>query len=115
MAFRIQTRTIENVAEILRTLKVSFKIITENGEEYGDLEVVRAKRRARTEKYGHFSKYIQPFIENLQPGEVAQIPIQDYNRSRLGSSCSALACRLWGNGSNTFCTTDTHIELLRLK
>ena len=111
----IKTKTIENVVKILRALNVQYKIITEDGTEYGELVVAtQKKKRDRLFPHGHYSTYVYPYLQQLNVGEVAQVPINDYDRIGLSRAVSSCGIRLWGIGSNTTHTTATHIEILRL-
>ena len=118
MAFHfVQQRTLEGAIAVLRALKMQFKIIGPDGEEYGELVLESPKKSPRkwSVPSGYYSNYVRPLMENMQVGDVVQIPIKDYNAAQLGSSTSSFACRLWGNGSATYCTVDGCIEVLRLK
>ena len=112
----IKTKTIENVVKILRALNAQYKIITEDGTEYGELVVANQKPKRRPRQYplGHFSNYVKPYLQKLNVGDVAEVPLGEFDSKMLASRVSCVGIQMWGKGNCTVHMTPTHVEILRL-
>ena len=92
-----------------------------NGKDYtnGQLATAKLKRakRASSINYGSRAEYYKPFIKDLQPGDVVDVPFGDFHGYDLQSSIGAWAVGHWGTKS--FMTTVNKktkvVEVLRLK
>ena len=92
-----------------------------NGKDYtnGQLATAKLKRakRASSINYGARADYYKPFIKDLQPGDVVDVPFGDFYGYDLQSSIGAWAVSNWGTKS--FMTTVNKktkvVEVLRLK
>lgn len=92
-----------------------------NGKDYTNGQLVTAKlkrtKRASSINYGSRAEYYKPFIKDLQPGDVVDIPFGDFYGYDLQSSIGAWAVANWGTKS--FMTTVNKktkvVEVLRLK
>lgn len=76
-------------------------------------------KRARVQSklpYGTLSTYYMPFIKDMQPDDLVQIPIEDFDPVSLQSSVTARAGQLWGKGRVTCILTKDKktLELWRL-
>lgn len=114
----IQQKYLQTAIRQLSILPVKFAVIDDNGNKYGDLEIVvdtGRKRKKFLYPKGAISSYVMPFIKDLKVGDVAVIPVQDWNRKTLSSGLTACASRLWGNESYTSCTSKdlNNFELMR--
>jgi hypothetical protein len=103
---------------------VKFKIVMPNGQEFGELEIVKEKVRTRVvSKFrprGTIRNYIMPFIEHMKVGDVCVIPmpvnIPDFDSKKLLSSVSGTCCYRWGNGHAIVAPTlNGGVELLRVQ
>ena len=109
---------IERAVALLTAAKVDFKVITEDGVEYGNLVAAKRKvgKKVFTRPRGEMLNHFKPFVENMKPGDVARVPSNFYTveevRGPLASWCSSH----WGNGSYiTTVDRKTHeIEVLRV-
>lgn len=113
----IITRSISTAVKLLTVAGAQFKIITPDGTEYGELEVKEIRRRKFTHTYppGTLQALYSPYINDLQPGQVAQIPYGDFPKEDLRSAVTAYCSYKWGNGSYRSCITDQHVEILRVQ
>lgn len=115
----IQVKTLHNAIRLLSVLPVKYKVVTENGEEFGELEVVKqAKRVPRNphKKWGDIADYAKSFIGSMEVGEVVFLPCADFDPESLRSSASSWMSKTWGNGSYTTLLSKDHstVEVLRL-
>lgn len=78
-------------------------------EQYGisegtiDLTKPRKSKRTRTRQsklpYGTLVTYYLPFIKDLEPDGLVQIPVGDFDAVSLQGAISAHASKMWGKGS----------------
>lgn len=68
-----------------------------------DLTKLCKPNRTRQSKlpYGTLVTYYLPFIKNLEPDGLVQIPAGDFNPVSLQGAISAHASKMWGKGSVT--------------
>lgn len=99
----IRSEALQRGLQLLRAAQVRFKVITEDGAEYGDLEVVKTKPRTRSRgtkyKVGTIRRYYLPLIESMQPEEVRFVPVGEFDLDTLQGGISAYASAHWGNKS----------------
>ena len=110
----VRTKAITQAVRLLNAAHAQFKIISENGEEFGELEIVAAKTRTRRHNVFAASGYI-PKIEAMQVGdvEVLESPeTEDVKKFR--SAVCGCAGRVFGNGNYTTLVNGNTIELLRV-
>lgn len=112
-----QMIAIERAIALLNAAKADYKIITPDGEEFGNL--IGAKRPGKkvyTRPRGTMLQHFKPFIEAMQPGECVKVPADFYDvedvRGPISSWCSAN----WGVGSAITSIDRTHnvVEVLRV-
>lgn len=117
----IVTKTIDRAIEMLKASGAKFKVISPNGDEFGELEVAQHVEKKKTFKFKHgflLSIYL-PHVENLKEGEVAQIPVREEGvdvEDVRGAACAWMNTH-WGNGSYTtgIDRTFNTVEVLRIK
>ena len=72
----VQLKLLQRCIRDLNALGCAFAIVDSDGNKHGTLEVNEPKtKRDLIFKFGSIRKYIVPYIENLNVGEVAEIPI----------------------------------------
>jgi hypothetical protein len=66
--------------------------------------------------YGTLTNYYMPFIENMQPDDLVQIPVGEFDWVALQSSITARGGQMWGKGRVTCVTSKdrTVLEVWRL-
>ena len=94
-----------------------------HSEQYGIMEgtidltkAIKVKRqRTRQSKlpYGTLVTYYLPFIKDLEPDGLVQIPVGDFDAHALQGAISAHSTKLWGKGSAS-CVMNTDKTLLEV-
>jgi hypothetical protein len=101
----IQLKQIVQLSQMLDKWGVPHKIMLPDGREFGALEVVTKKTRARRSPslypMGTLKNHFLPFVKDLQPGEVAAIPAGEFDLEVLRGSLAGWASKAWGLKSNT--------------
>ena len=95
-----------------------------HSEKYGisegtiDLTKLGKHKRTRQSKlpYGTLTTYFMPLIKDLQPDDLVQIPVGDFDASALQGAISATTSKLWGKGSAScvMSADKTMLEVWRL-
>jgi hypothetical protein len=72
-----------------------------DGEKFGALEIMESNNRPGWVRYsrGMTRRHYWPYLQDMQPGDVAEIPQGGFNMATLASNISAACCHTWGNGS----------------
>ena len=113
----VKQHALEKALQILRALKCQYKVITIDGQEYGDLVVVATNRQRNKPllPIGTYSNYIRPHLEKLKVGDVAVVPFGNFTGGELQSNIGARAIHMWGKGSYKSCINGEAVEVLRIK
>lgn len=118
---QIVTKTIARAIEMLTASGAKFKVISPNGEEFGELEVVQhvEKKKVFKHKHGTLRNIYLPHLQSLKTSEVATIPVREEGvtlEDVRGSAC-AWATKHWGKGAYTTSLDKTfnNVEILRIK
>lgn len=115
----LQNAAVDRAINMLTAVGAQFKIITADGTEYGQLEVVQPKAR-KTKVYlrpiGELHAYYSPFIIGMKPGEAVQIPFGPYEAEDVRGPLTAWCCSHWGKGNYmTVVNRDKRcVEVLRI-
>jgi hypothetical protein len=116
----IITKTIAKAVELLKASGAQFKVISPNGDEFGELEVVAAKQKTFRFGHGELSRIYKPLLETLKVGEVATVKNPDaskYDLEDIRGSAAAWIGKHWGSEAHTS-TIDrafNTVEILRIK
>jgi len=106
---------IQRALKMLENMGCKFAVIDIEGIKYGELEVVEPKkRRPCVHEHGSLTKHIKPYLTPLNAGDVAIIPIAEFEPRSLSSALSSYAHSLWGKGGHTYCRKDNTFEILRI-
>ena len=114
------TKTIAKAVELLKASGAQFKVISPNGDEFGELEVAPEKQKTFRFTRGELSSFYKPLLENLKVGEVATFKNPDpskYDIEDFRSSACSWISKERGIGAHTSTidrTFDT-LEILRVK
>lgn len=116
---QVQIQAAEKAIALLKASGAQYKVIFDDGTEYGDLEVVTPKKRIRRTPHGVLTSMYKDPINTAEVGDVIQFPVADVAAidiapETLRSAATAYASMTWGNGSYTSTITDTHVEILRI-
>ena len=114
----VQKLSLERAIRLLSILPCKFKVITDDGDEFGELEVKDVpKRKPLANPYGTFTAYIREHVKDggttVKVGDVVQIPLGSWDGETLRRSVSSYFSKAWGAGSHSSCITETHVEVFR--
>ena len=111
----IQRKEFTRVLKFIESIGCTYKIIADDGEEFGELEVMSSRSRAPLKyAYGEISNWYKPYV-NLKAGVgvVQEIPFGKFEPETIrGGLCSWLT-KEWGKDTYLTAITDTHVELMR--
>lgn len=100
---------------------VDFVIHSEKyGITEGTIDLSKAVKHKRTRQsklpYGTLINYYMPFIKDLQPDDLVQIPVGDFDAGGLQGAISATMSKMWGKGaaSCVMSADKTMLEVWRL-
>lgn len=117
---QVITKTIAKAVELLKASGAKFKVISPNGEEFGELEVVAAKQKTFRFAHGELCNIYRAQLEGLSVGEIATIKNPDttkYDLEDIRSSACSWISKHWGTDAHTSTIDRTFdaIEILRIK
>lgn len=104
---------------LLTAAKCQFAIIDSTGQQHGQLQIhvpeeKRTRTRILTRPYGALKNHYIGYVEKLKVGEASQVPFGDFDPEDLRGAITAWMSVNWGKGTYTSCTTDRHVEVLRI-
>ena len=122
----IITKTAKDAARLLNAIRAQYIIVLPTGEQiiHGDLKLhvpeATPPKKARAQSrhpHGFLNNHILPFIQHLEVGDVAVVPVPNgADMDEIQGSGASLSAKLWGNGNyktmrnpNTGC-----LEILRM-
>jgi hypothetical protein len=112
----LQQKELQKILRFLDAIDCKYKIITDDGQEFGGLSVVEKKilKRQLKRPYGDLSKFYKPKL-NLQVkiGEVQEIDCENYNPVDIRSSICSYLGKVWGKGTYTTCTKKNIVEVMK--
>lgn len=73
----------------------------------------RGKRDGSATPWGSLSAHYLPYMENVNPDDLVQIPVGSFDAGRLQSSVAARATARWGKGSYT-CVVSRDRQIVEL-
>jgi hypothetical protein len=101
----IQEVTLKKALAMLDAVGCEYHIAVE-GQEFGAPIGKKPKSGAKY-GYGVLTEHIKKYAQNLQVGQTASIPFEDFDVNGLQSVVSSYVCRVFGNGS---CITSRNKE-----
>lgn len=116
----IQMKELQRMIKFITGAGCKFKIITPDGEEFGELEVKPVKTRAKRNlerPYGELINFYKPQIDfNAPVGSVQEINPGTYPAMRIQSGVCSLLHKEWGKDNYTTCvnTKTNKVEVLRI-
>jgi len=111
----IVKRTIAQAIKLLDASGCKYKVIDQDGNEYGVLAVSEPKKASKSYKHppGTMYRFYYPLIKDMQPGDVVVIKNFDFEPRALQGAVTAWASEHWGKGSYKTCMVGPDIEILR--
>lgn len=70
-------------------------------------------KRDRKYEHGSISSHVKPYLENLNVGDVIQIPVGPFDLDTIQASASRIACSLFGTSSCITHRNGDCVEVLR--
>ena len=111
----IVKRTVAQAIKLLDASGVKYKIIDQDGNEFGDLVVVEPKKTNKIYKHppGTMYRFYYPLIKDMKVGDVVAIKNFDFEPRALQGAITAWATEHWGKGSYKTCVVGPDVEILR--
>jgi hypothetical protein len=115
----IQKRELVRSIELIKALGCTYKIITPEGESFGDLEVAeprtRKVRRALRHPYGAITAHIKKFLDlNAEVGTVQEIPCGEFDSESVRATVCPTLTRVWGAKTYTTAAHPDRVEVMRI-
>ena len=108
-------RTIAQAIKLLDASGAKYKIIDQEGNEYGTLTVSKPKKLTKTFVHppGTMWKYYYPMLKDMNPGDVVVVPAGEFDPKRLQGAITGWACATWGLQAYKTCVVGSNVEILR--
>lgn len=117
----VQVQTIIRAINMLKAAGAKFKVITEDGDEYGDLEVVIPKQRKHMDRSAmHERLKIKERIGAMKVGDVEVFTLppdmhtENLDPSKLQSIIAGHCTNVLGKGACTTHRNGDSVEVLRI-
>lgn len=114
---------LNNSAIIIRTLNtlnaltnkgLKFRVVLPDGSSFGNLKVAEERKRRVYRKSGSVKSVMTMFLDEMQVGDVVQIPIPaDFEKEEFRTRVCSYCYDHWGKNSYTTVAKDSYIEVLR--
>lgn len=108
----IKLIAVERAVVLLKASGCAYKVICEDGTEYGDLSVMPIKVATTRKRVHSFHHLYSVQLDAMKPGDT-QVWENEHAES-LRSSISAAACTRWGSGNSITRVSGKQVELLRV-
>lgn len=113
----IQKRELIRSIKLIESLGCSFRIITPEGESFGELKVVEPKIRIRAERrypYGSLAKHIREHVDlNAGVGSVQEIFCAEFDVESLRSAACNILTGAWGKDTYVTVAYPDRFEVMR--
>lgn len=115
----IQKREFIRSVELIKALGCTYKIITPEGESFGELQVVvektRKVRRSLKHPYGALTTHFKKFLDiNAAIGVVQEIPCAKFDPAALRATICPTLTRLWGPKTYITAIHPDKVEVMRI-
>jgi hypothetical protein len=113
----IQRRELIRAIDLIKALGCAYKVITPDGEEFGDLQVIDpsgTKRGPRKYPYGVVVSHVRKYLDmDAAIGVVQEVPCGEFDVEALRASVCNLLTRVWGTDTYTTATQSGKVEVMR--
>jgi hypothetical protein len=111
----IVKRTIQQAIKLLDASGVKYKIIDQDGNEFGTLTTSSPKKTNKNYVHppGTMFRYYHPLVKNMQVGDVVVIESGEFTTKSLQGAITSWATATWGKGSYTTCVVGSSVQILR--
>ena len=106
---------LSNLQRLEKRGLLKYKVIV-GDEEHGSLEVAKtSKRRVLSLPFGTMRAHVVPWLTDMQPGDLVEIPILDFPPETVRGNACAWANEKWGRGTyaSTINRETRRVELYR--
>lgn len=116
--YQVQEKTLQKALQILDALQCKYVVIDSNNNKYGTLNVIeKTKRSPRLYPFGEIKSYLEPYLGNIQIGEVVEVPYGKYGGAKVQCHAAGFMCTKFGVKTHT--SSQNHarqvLEVLRLQ
>lgn len=113
----IRDTTLTKAIRMLDAVGAKYAILY-NGASYGTLPIETPQPVAVRPKYkrGTTRAHYLPYLENLQPGDSAEVPFDRFDGTVMAANVSAYCTHKWGSGCSVTSRNDEtrSVEVLRI-
>ena len=113
----IQKRELIRSIKLIQSLGCTYRILSPDGESFGDLQVIEPKTRRRSpSKYPHGSltKQVKDHVDlNAEIGVVQKIPCGDFDLEMLRSVACSILTAAWGRDSYVTMARGDYFDVMR--
>ena len=103
----LQRNTLTKAIKLLNSIGVEYAIVA-GEEKHGTLEIVKKKQKSKNKSRSYSDKYgkgtlrdhVRPYIEPLKVGDVACIPISNFDLTAIATASASYAHQLFGKGGH---------------
>ena len=114
----IQKRELVRAIDLIKALGCTYKVITPDGEAFGELQVAApktVKRAARKHPYGVVVAHVRKHLDmTAQIGVVQVIECGDLDNETVRSSICTVLTAAWGKDTYTTATQPGKVEVMRI-
>jgi hypothetical protein len=119
-------KTAKDAARLLNAVRAQYIIVLPTGEQIiqGDLKLhvpdekpAKRTKRASRHPHGFLNQHILPFLQPLNVGDVAVVPVpKGASMDEIQGSGASIASKLWGKGNYKTMRNDktNNLEVLRM-
>jgi hypothetical protein len=116
---KIQEITLQKAITLLKSLNCRYAIIDANGVTHGELPIAESNFKTRSKSlYGHgeLTNYVKVYLQNLQLGQIAEIPCLQYPPPTLQTrACNWMRTHVGSDTYTTHANKETNcVEVLRI-
>jgi hypothetical protein len=112
----VQLREVQRAVTLLDAMGCKFKIITDDGEEFGTLEVKAKVKRQAHRRFSHGeirAFYKEQFNLEARIGEVQEISFGKFEPKDIQSGLGSWLSGKWGKGTYTTHAGPNSVEVMR--
>lgn len=111
----LQIRELQRAVKFITAIGCSFKVITPDGVEFGDLEVVAAKTRASMKfKKGVIRNHYRPQLNiHAKIGDVQVIECGEFDHETIRGGICSMLTGAWGKGTYTTSASENQVHVMR--
>ena len=113
----LEDNAINKYVQILINMGCKIAVLAPNGDLWGNAELKNYSEKThkiREFSWGAILNHARPFIEDLQAGQSAKIPLKEFPMKSLSSTVSSYCVRKWGTETFTTRQHEDGLQVLRL-